>query len=212
MFPTRPLLGLRGFLGRTDHLVPDDGVRALVSSNINFARLEDAAIPLHVVVTDAATGAEAVLSTGHAVDAIVASASIPGVLPPVKIDGRLVMDGGISNNTPISIAHGLGVDEIWVLPTGHACSLGASPHSALAMILHAITLLVQGRLISDIQRFEPITDLRVVPPLCPLDVGPSDFSQADRLIREAQISTRAWLEAGIFDGTAAELLHPHAHT
>lgn len=211
VFPTRPLLGLRGFLGKTDHLAPSDGLRSLVRENINFRNLEDASIPLHVVATDATTGAQEILSTGNAMDAIVASASIPGVLPPVEINGRMFVDGGISNNTPISVAHALGADQIWVLPTGHACSLGTKPISALAMVLHSITLLVQGRLISDIGHYEKITDLRVVPPLCPLDVSPSDFSQADRLIDTAYASTRVWLQRGVFDGDVTQLLHPHLH-
>ena len=211
VFPTRPLLGLRGFLGNADHLVPDTGIRNLVKSHLTFDRIEDANIPLHIVTTDATTGEEIVHSRGDTLDAVVASASIPGVLPPVSIDGRTQIDGGICNNTPISVAIQLGATEIWVLPTGHACSLGAHPRSALAMILHSITLLVQGRLVADIHRYEPVTDLRVVPPLCPLNVSPTDFSQADRLIADAYASTQQWLSAGVFDGTAAELLHPHSH-
>ena len=211
IFPTKPILGLRGFLGNTDHLVPDTGLRNLVRDHLTFERLENAPIPLHVITTDATSGEEVVHSTGDALDAVVASASIPGVLPPVYIGDRAYIDGGISNNTPISIAHQLGATEIWVLPTGHACSLGAHPKSALAMVLHAITLLVHGRLISDIERFELLTDLRVVPPLCPLGISPTDFSKADQLIERALLSTRAWIKNGEFDGTAKELLHPHTH-
>ncbi len=211
VFPTNPLLGLRGFLGKTDHLVSDTGIRNLVRSHLTFERLQDAPIPLHVVTTDATSGEEVVHSSGPALDAIVASASIPGVLPPVRINGRTYIDGGISNNAPISVAVDLGATEIWVLPSGHACAMGAHPRSALAMVLHSITLLVHGRLVSDIERYERTTDLRVVPPLCPLDVSPSDFSQADRLIQDALISTRAWIASGHFDGNATELLHPHAH-
>jgi NTE family protein len=211
VFPTRPLLGLRGFLGRADHLVPASGLRNLVKPHLTFEQLEDAKIPMHVVVTEAVSGREVVLSTGSALDAIVASASIPGVLPAVDIDGMLCVDGGVCNNTPISVAHSLGADEIWVLPSGHACSLANPPASALAMVLHAVTLLVHQRLVSDITKYEPIVDLRVAPPLCPLDVSPSDFSKSAILIDRAYDSTREWLATGRFDGAAAEMLEPHAH-
>jgi NTE family protein len=211
VFPTRPLLGLLGFLGRADHLVPPHGLRHVIRPNLTFDRLEDAAIPMQVVVTEAVSGREVVLSRGDALDAIVASASVPGVLPPVTIGGVQYVDGGVCDNTPISVAHSLGADEIWVLPSGHACSLTAPPRSALAMILHAVTLLVHQRLANDVEKYEAIVDLRVAPPLCPLDVSPADFSQADTLMARAYESTREWIAAGVFDGAAAELLEPHAH-
>lgn len=98
VFPTRPLLGLLGFLGRRPNLVPDDALRRLVEDNLCFERLEDAPIPLHVIVADLPTGHDVRLTTGNAVDAVVARASIPVVFPPVVIDGRPYIDGGVVNN------------------------------------------------------------------------------------------------------------------
>ncbi len=211
VFPTNLIVGLRGFLGRTDHLVPPAGLRHIVTPNLTFDRLEDAPTPLYVVATNALTGVEKVFDRGNALDVVVASASVPGVLPPVRIDGFDYIDGGVSNNTPISVAASLGAEEIWVLPCGHPCSLAQRPRSALAMVLHAVTLLVHQRLVADIAKYEPALDLRVVPPLCPLNVGPTDFSQAARLIASSHATTTAWLAAGVFDGTASALLEPHAH-
>jgi NTE family protein len=50
------------------------------------------------------------------VDAVVASAAIPGVFPPVPIDGIDLVEIGVANNTPISVAVGLGAKRIIVLP------------------------------------------------------------------------------------------------
>jgi NTE family protein len=211
VFPTRPLLGLRGFLGKADHLVPPDGLRALAHSHAGFARLEDAPIPFSVVATDATTGAETVFDSGPTIDTVVASASIPGVLPPVRIGASSYVDGGVCNNTPISVAVELGATEVWALPTGHACSLHRQPRSALAMILHAVTLLVHQQLVNDIARFEPLVDLRVAPPLCPLDVSPTDFSQAAMLIERARASTADWLARGEFGDNTGRLLEAHSH-
>jgi NTE family protein len=95
LFPTRPLLGLLGFLGQRPNLVPDIGLRRLLADHLEFSRLEDAPIPLHVVATDVLSGQDVLLSTGDVVDAIVASAAIPAVFPPVRINGRDLMDGGV---------------------------------------------------------------------------------------------------------------------
>jgi NTE family protein len=81
-------------------------------------RLEETPIPLHVIATDVLTGEEVRLSEGPLVDAVMAGAAIPGVLPPVDWEGRLLVDGGVANNAPISHALDLGADRVYVLPTG----------------------------------------------------------------------------------------------
>jgi NTE family protein len=175
VFPTNLPVGFLAFLGRGRNLVPDTGLRRLIKNNLGFRRLEDAPIPLHVVATDVVSGQDVLLSSGNAIDAIAASAAIPGVLPPVRIDGRDLFDGGVVNNTPLSHAAALGADTIWVLPTGYSCAMPASPRGALAIAMQALTLAINQRLATDIERFEGIVDLRVVPPLCPVRISPIDF-------------------------------------
>ena len=102
VFPTSPSMGLLGVLGRRPHLVSDIGIRTILKQHLRFGRLQDAPTPLHVVATDVLSGQDVLLSSGDAVDAIVASAAIPAVLPPVRIGGRDLVDGGVVNNTPLS--------------------------------------------------------------------------------------------------------------
>lgn len=139
------------------------------------------------------------------------SAAIPAVFPPVAIDGRSYMDGGVVNNTPISHAIDLGADVIWVLTTGYACDLDAPPRGALAMALHALTLTVNQRLAVDIERYESMVDLRVAPPLCPIRTSPADFSNGADLIDRAHDSTSTWLHRRHRTVGQAELLTPHRH-
>jgi len=103
-FPLNPVTGLLGFVGLRDHLVAPSGLNRLIDRHTAHERLEELPIPLHVVAVDVITGEELRLSAGSLRDAIVASAAIPGVLPPVQWDGRTLMDGGVANNTPISHA------------------------------------------------------------------------------------------------------------
>ena len=162
----------------------------MISRYLRFERLQDAPIPLCVVATEVTTGREVALTTGDAVDAIVASATIPGVLPPVKLGGRTLMDGGVVNNTPISNAIDAGATRIYVLPTGYACDLQHAPPSAIGMTLQAVSLLVQQRLINDVHEMQDHVDLRVLPPLCPLNISPADFSHARELIDRARAERR----------------------
>jgi predicted acylesterase/phospholipase RssA len=105
VFLLNPLSGLLGFLGSRDHLVPDSGLRRLVKEHLEHVRLEELPIPLHVVAVDVVTGEE-LLSSGPVIDAVMASAAIPAVLPPVAWGERELMDGGVGNNTLISHAIG----------------------------------------------------------------------------------------------------------
>ena len=195
-FPLNPITGLLGFLGARDHLVPESGLRRLIARHIEPVKLEDLPIPLHVVAVDVVSGEELRLSRGPVLDAVLASAAIPAVLPPVEWEDRTLMDGGVANNTPLSHAVELGAEHIYVLPTGHACALAEPPRGALAMALHAISLLTHRRLVEDIERHRGDAHLVVLPPPCPVDIQPIDFSHADELIDEALNDVREFLDDG----------------
>ncbi|MEX2625420.1 MAG: patatin-like phospholipase family protein [Ilumatobacteraceae bacterium] len=193
VFPVRFGWGLAGFLGRRASLVDASGLRHLILNHVRFERLEDAPIPLHVVVTDVLDGRDVALSTGSAVEVITASAAIPGVFPPVPLDDRVYMDGGVVNNAPVSHAVELGADTVYVLATGYACSLREPPASALGMTLHAVSLMINRRLSADVEHYLGRADVRVIPPPCPVDVRPGDFGQAEMLIERSYDATVAWL-------------------
>jgi NTE family protein len=196
VFPLNPLTGLLGFLGARAHLVPESGLRRLVTAHVECELLEELPIPLHVVAADVLSGEELRLSRGSLLDAVLGSAAIPAVLPPVRWNGRELMDGGVTNNTPISHAVELGAQRIYVLPTGHACALDDPPRGALAMALHAISLLTHRRLIDDIERHRDEAQLIVLPPPCPLSITPIDFAHADDLIGRALRDAREFLDSG----------------
>lgn len=196
VFPVSPFTGLLGFLGARDHLVPDSGLRRLIARHVERDSLDELPLPLHVVAVDVMTGEELRLSSGSIVDGVMASASIPAVLPPVARGERELMDGGVANNTPISHALELGAEQVYILPTGHACALEEPPRGALGMALHAISLLTHRRLIDDIEKHRDDATLIVLPPPCPLAVQPIDFGQAGTLIERAYTDACGFLDSG----------------
>jgi NTE family protein len=193
VFPVHPITGALGILGARSHLVPDSGLRRLVSRYTVADRLEDTAVPLHVIATDVLSGEDVRLSEGPLVDAVMASAAIPGVLPSVDWNGRALIDGGVANNAPISHALDLGASEIYVLPTGTPCELDEAPRGALAMLVYATGLLVGRRLSHDIAALDGSVRVTVLLPPCPLSVQPTDFSHADALIGRARADARQHL-------------------
>ena len=158
------------------------------------------------------SGNEVVLSSGPVVDAVLASAAIPGVFPPIRIDGVDLVDGGVANNTPISVAVGLGATRIIVLPAGFACALQKPPANAIAQAIHALTLIIARQLVRDLAFYSSRAEIFVVPPLCPLDVSPYDYTQCEHLIERAAGQTRTWLsEGGLEHAFIPAGLHEHAH-
>jgi NTE family protein len=212
VFPLNPLTGFFGFFGARDHLISSHGLRNLVEHHTGFIALEDAPIPFHVVATDLLSGRELRLSQGSAVEAVMASTAIPGVFPPVDWEGRQLIDGGVSNNTPIADAVELGAERIYVLPTGNACDLSAPPRGAVGMVLHAMSLLIMRRLLLEIELLGDTAELIVLPPPCPLSVTPIDFSQADQLIRRGYEDGRDYLavvEVGAAPVPLSMTMHDH---
>lgn len=212
VFPFSPVSSLLSLLGKRDHFVTSAGLRALLEAELPLLRLEDTRIACHVVATDVLTGAEVVLSSGHAITALLASAAIPAVFPTIVVEGRYLMDGGVANNTPISAAIRLGATRIIVLPTGMSCAIEAPPRGAMAVAMHALNLLVMQQLGRDAERFSNVAQLIIVPPLCPLTVTPYDFSQSAELIRRAESTTRLWLKQdGLHTGSTdlGPLVHNH---
>ena len=200
-----------GLIRRQGHIVDPSKLRRVIETNLLYSRLEDAQIPLHIMATNQ-QGIGIRLSNGPAVDAILASTAIPGVFPPVNVNGEALMDGAVAANTPVRLASELGASRIIILPTGYACALKQPPMRAIGKALHAITLMIAWQLIYDLERMPENIQVHLVPTLCPLAVSPFDFSRAKELIELAAQSTKKWIdEGGLTRRSLPQELAPHRH-
>lgn len=181
-------------VGRQSALFSNRGMRTLIDEHLDFTLIERARTPLTVVATDLLTGEQVDLASGSAADAILASSAISGIFPAVELGGRLLVDGGVADNTPVSLAVESAADTIYVLPCGYPCALLKPPRTVADTILHTMSLLIQKRLVRDIREYADTADLRVLPPPCPLTIGALDFSRADELISRAYISANEFLD------------------
>lgn len=74
--------------------------------------LEELDIPVAVVATDILKGEKVVFTDGSIADAVRASISIPGIFVPEKINGRLLVDGGVIDRIPVSVVKEMGADIV----------------------------------------------------------------------------------------------------
>lgn len=115
VFPRRRSHGPWTFFQQRSAVHANSGLRFIVESGLRFERMEDARVPLEVVATSLVDGRERWLAEGRAVDAVLASAAIPAMFPPVTVGGELMIDGGVVDNVPISRAIAAGARTVYVL-------------------------------------------------------------------------------------------------
>ncbi|GAC1326119.1 MAG: patatin-like phospholipase family protein [Thermoleophilaceae bacterium] len=100
------------------HLHANDGLRHLLAEALPVDRIEDLAVPFQCVAASIERAAEHWFSEGPVVDAVLASASVPGLLPAYEIAGEHFLDGGIVNSIPVGRAVELGASTVYVLHVG----------------------------------------------------------------------------------------------
>lgn len=114
-----------GVIGRTvtlarsgTHLHGNEGLRALLDEQAGGRSFADLVVPFQCVAACIETARAAWFSTGRLTDAVLASCAVPGLLPPVRIDGLHYVDGGLVHSIPVGRAVELGATTIYVLQVG----------------------------------------------------------------------------------------------
>ena len=102
---TRPALSAGGF-------VTFKRLERFLEEQIGEFDVRDLAIPFAAVASDLVNSERVILDQGRLCTAIRASCSVPGLAPPVELDGRVLVDGGITDNIPADVARMLGADFV----------------------------------------------------------------------------------------------------
>ena len=160
----RSVLGRLTTLARTrTHLHDNEALRALLTERLPASRIEDLAVPFQCVAASIERASEHWFSTGPIVDAVVASASVPGLLPPVEIAGEHFIDGGIVNSIPVSRAVALDAREIYVLHVGRVERALEPPRWPWEVALVAFEIARRHRFFSDLAALPAGIDVHVLP-------------------------------------------------
>lgn len=104
---------------------------------IDDIRIEELKIPFAAIALDLRTGEEVILDHGSLRQAVAASCAIPGILPPVEIDGRLLVDGGWAEAVPVRAAFGRGVDYVIAVDVAGGPGPFPPPGNALDVVYRA---------------------------------------------------------------------------
>lgn len=118
IFPSGLFASSMNLARKGEALYSGEGLRTLVDRVLTADTFEELAVPFQCIATDVAKARERWFRAGPLLDAVMASAAIPVVFPPVEIDGARYCDGGVVDDVPMRRAVELGATKLYVLQVG----------------------------------------------------------------------------------------------
>jgi NTE family protein len=146
-------------------------LRSLTLPVAQIQSFDDLAIPFRAIATDIVTGERVVMDHGDLTTAMRASLSAPGVFSPVEMDGRLLVDGGLSSNLPVDVARTMGVDILIVVDCGFPLLERNKLDSVATVSNQMLAILIRH---NTSEQRKTLTDRDVV-----IDPALGDFSSLD---------------------------------
>lgn len=130
-------------------------IREMVIKDLGDVNIEDSQIPLAICTTDISTGEQVILRKGSLADAICASVCVPGAFIPQIINGRTLVDGGITENVPVSPLYKLGAGIIVAVDL-NGVQKYQEPDDTFAIISNAMDIAI------DLRTREQIEDADII--------------------------------------------------
>ena len=194
VFPGRPVDRMRTWHQHRTYLVPSDGLDALLARLLSAERFEQLALPFAATAMELLSGSVVHIESGPLRPAVRASAALPGVYPPVRIDGRDLVDGGVVSNVSVDHALRMGARSIIVLDCGVFGLRLEPPRSLGETIAQVAAIIMRQQIIRDLPEVARQVPVLYLPGPFPLTSSPLDFTASAKLMQDAYEKSRAFLE------------------
>jgi len=145
------------------HLESLSEMRERLVALLPVQRVEELQVPFQCVAASIERAAEHWFETGPLAEVVLASCAVPGILPPVPIDGEHFIDGGIVNSIPVSRAVALGASRIYVLQVGRLEQSLKPPRRPWEVGLVAFEVARRHRFAHDLHNLPDGIELHVLP-------------------------------------------------
>jgi len=150
-------------------------------------QFEELEIPLAAVAVDIVRGELVVLKEGPVAPAVRASCAIPGIFTPVERGDQILVDGGVLNNLPVSVAREMGADYVIAVDLLPLTIWGARPQHLFEMFYLSFYTLLRAA-----HSEAPGADCLIVPAIGQFNWV--DFSQVGALIEKGREAAEAKIE------------------
>lgn len=149
---------------RGTHLHSVGPLRRMLVRELGGAEaFEDLPVQFECCAASIERAAEHWFRSGPLVDAVMASAAVPGLLPPVLIDGEHYVDGGVVNSIPIGRAVALGAGTIFVLQVGRIDRPLVAPRNVVDVARVAFEISRRHRFVRELADVPVGVDVHVMP-------------------------------------------------
>lgn len=157
-------------------VVKGEKLEAFVHSKIPVTNIEELKIPFAAVATDLNRGTRVVLDRGPVSVAVHASSAIPGIFEPVEYQGKVLVDGGVLENIPISVAREKGADIIIAVDISENV-VNFNITNLLDVTMQAVNIMFD----ENVKRMKKDADILISPAVG--DVSMLDFTQKKRCMQ-----------------------------
>lgn len=155
---------LRRLVTTRTHLNSPEPLRELLTAELGKdATFADLKVPLRVIAASIERAAEQAFSEGPLIDAVLASAAVPGILPPMRVGDEHYMDGGLVNSIPLEDAVQSGARTVYVLQVGRVEEPLSAPTDAVGTAKVAFEVARRHRFARDMTLVPSGTDVHVLP-------------------------------------------------
>ncbi len=181
------------------HLHSSRPLRERLTRELGEVTFDELAVPFQCVAASIEKAGEHWFHSGRVVDAVVASAAVPGLLPPAEVDGEHFLDGGIVNSIPIGRAAELGARTIYVLQVGRIERPLTPPKRPWEVARVSFEIARRHRFHRDLAALPRAVTAHVLPTGGGSARDDSirayrDFSRVERRMQQAYDASRAYLE------------------
>lgn len=145
------------------HFMSPRPLARLIEEHIGVERIEDLAVPFQCVAAHIESSKARWFSSGPILPAILASCAVPGMFPPVEIDGQHFLDGGLVHSIPVGRALAMGATEIYVLQVGRVEQSLQVPTKPWEVATVAFEIARRHRYHEEIDTVPGDVDLHVLP-------------------------------------------------
>lgn len=150
-------------------------LRRLTLHTWQVQHFDQLSIPFRAVGTDIAAGQPVVFDHGDLALAIRASMSVPAAFAPIRVDGKLMIDGGVVNNVPVDVVKAMGAHRVIVVDVGSPLLDDSQLNSPFAITMQMLDVLMKARTEQVLAGLSP-DDVRISPELG--DIGSASFDRS----------------------------------
>jgi len=169
---------------RRKYINDGEGIKKIIKDLVGDKSFEDTKIPFAAVAADLVKGEKAIIREGKLFDALLASASIPGMFPPVILEKKILVDGGIVDVVPIETAKSLGANFVIGVNVSQSIKKRVEFDNAVEIFFRSDSITS-----SELRKLQlSFADVLITP-----KVGRfhwSDFTKPEQCVREGEIAAQ----------------------